>query len=104
MFEQIRTDVDSCTRKYVHVFAEFMENGEVCPRILYWKGDDDVEVAYEIKHASDPRPAHSQKAGGQGLLYDIIIEGRRKRLFYDDFERRFFVELPKPPFTANYGC
>jgi hypothetical protein len=104
MFGQIKTDVDSCTRRYVHVVAEFMDNGKVYPRILYWKGDDGIEVAYEIERPSDPRPAYSQKAGGQGLLYDVMIEGRSKRLFYDDYEGRFFVEQVKQPVTSNYGC
>ena len=78
-------------RVYVRVVADHQADGSVLPRMLYWCNDDGVEVPYVIDITSPGRPAHSRKAGGQGLLYNIVIRGKRRELYYDDFEGRFFV-------------
>ena len=93
MFGQIKNDDGSTfERIYVRVTADHKSDGSVFPCVLFWVDEDGIEVPYEIDRASTGRPAHAQKAGGQGLLYDITVEGRSRKLFYDDFEGRFFVE------------
>lgn len=82
-------------RVYVRVNADHMADGKVIPMILYWENEDEVEIAFMIDKILSVTPAHSRKVGGQGLLYRVMIEGREKSLFYDEFERRFFVEGKK---------
>ena len=79
-------------RKYVRVIADHLADGCVIPRILYWEDEDGLEIPYKISNKPKGRPAHSRKAGGQGLLYVVDIQGKSKELYYDDFEGRFFVE------------
>ena len=79
-------------RVYVHVDVAHGEDGSISPLVLYWKNEDNIEVPYKITRPSKPIPAHSRKAGGQGLLFHVTIEDRMRDLYYDDFEKRFFVE------------
>ena len=79
-------------RIYVRVTADHLSDGCVFPRVLFWLNDDGVEIPYEIDRSSKGSPAHARKAGGQGLLFHVNIQGYSKELFYDDFEGRFFVE------------
>ena len=95
MFGKLCTSEKEYTRVYVHVTADHLTDGSVLPRILHWVNEDDIEVPYEISRASKGYPAHSRKAGGQGILFRVVIQGKLRDLFYDDFEGRFFVEKEK---------
>lgn len=81
-------------RVYVKVNADFPADGEIVPRVLYWAEADGMEKPYAIDRILSVKPAHSRKAGGQGLLFAVRIQGREKSLFYDDFTRHFFIEQP----------
>lgn len=80
-------------RVYVHVLADHLADGRVVPRVLFWQLDQaDIEVLYKIDSSTYGEPAHARKAGGQGIRYVIEIHGKKRELYYDDFEGRFFVE------------
>ena len=55
-----------------------------------WKITDDGH-RYEIQRIKDICRAASLKAGGAGLRYTCVIDGRESHLFYED-NNMWFVE------------
>ena len=49
------------------------------PRSLTWEDG----VKYEIDRVKAVRPAHAERASGQGDRYTVMIEGREKYLFFE---------------------
>ena len=68
------------SKVYVNVMAEFTKDGRLLPRSFIWK---DGQV-YEIQRVTDVRRAASLKAGGVGIRYACIVNGRESHLFYED--------------------
>ena len=66
------------SKVYVNVMAEFTKDGRLLPRSFIWK---DGQV-YEIQRVTDVRRAASLKAGGVGIRYTCIVNGRESHLFY----------------------
>ncbi len=75
------------SKVYVNVMAEFTKDGRLLPRSFIWK---DGQV-YEIQRVTDVRRAASLKAGGVGMRYTCIVNGRESHLFYED-NNMWFVE------------
>lgn len=80
---------------YVDVTVEFDADGRMYPRSLIWEDG----MAYEIDRVKGVRPAHAERAGGQGDRYTIMVNGRERYLFFEhnaDFGGsnigRWFVE------------
>ena len=80
---------------YVRVQVEFMPEGRMLPRIIEWEDGR----KYEIDRVKDMRPAHAEKAGGQGDRYTIIVGRKERYLFFehsaefaDPFVGKWFVE------------
>lgn len=65
---------------YVNVMVEFTKDGKVIPRSFIWKDGQ----TYEIQRIKDVRRAASLKAGGVGVRYTCIINGRESHLFYEE--------------------
>lgn len=61
------------SKVYVNVMAEFTNDGRLLPRSFIWK---DGHV-YEIQKVTDVRRAASLKAGGSGIRYTCIVDGKR---------------------------
>lgn len=61
---------------YVNVMAEFTKDGRLLPRSFIWK---DGQI-YEIQKVTDVRRAASLKAGGVGMRYTCIVNGREMYL------------------------
>lgn len=61
------------SKVYVNVMAEFTNDGRLLPRSFIWK---DGHV-YEIQKVTDVRRAASLKAGGAGIRYTCIVDGKR---------------------------
>ncbi|MDR1629234.1 MAG: hypothetical protein LBS36_03340 [Oscillospiraceae bacterium] len=93
-------------KRFVEVLAYFDEDGRIYPKKLKWKdykSKDPAERAEEhpdetifvIGKILDVQPRASLKAGGQGLRYSCIIDGKEKHLFLED--NRWFVEAKIQP-------
>lgn len=78
--------MDSC-KVYVNVNAEFTKDGRLLPKSFVWK-DDHV---YEIQRVTDIRRAASLRAGGAGLRYTCIVDGKESHLYYED-NNMWFME------------
>lgn len=72
----------------VNVMAEFTKDGRLLPRSFIWK---DGQI-YEIQRVTDVRRAASLKAGGVGIRYTCIVNGRESHLFYEDNNMWFMEE------------
>lgn len=75
-------------KKYIEVAAHFDVNGNALPIMFWW----DDGKSYEIDKVLDVRRAASLKAGGIGIRYTCRILGRERYIFFDDYERKWFVE------------
>lgn len=75
-------------KKYIAVAAHFDVEGKVLPIMFWW----DDGKSYEIDKVMDIRRAASLKAGGIGFRYTCRILGRERYLYFDDYERKWFVE------------
>lgn len=78
--------MESC-KVYVEVNATFTSDGRLLPKSIIWK-DGHVYEIQKIKHITR---AASLKAGGVGLRYTCIIDGKESHLFYED-NNLWFVE------------
>ena len=76
------------SKVYVNVMAEFTNDGRLLPRSFIWK---DGHV-YEIQKVTDVRRAASLKAGGAGIRYTCIVDGKESHLFYEDNNMWFMEE------------
>ena len=72
---------------YVTVTAEFTKDGRLLPKSFVWK---DGHV-YQIQRVTDVRRAASLRAGGAGMRYTCIVDGKVSHLFYED-NNMWFVE------------
>lgn len=68
------------SKVYVNVMAEFTADGRLLPRSFIWKEGH----VYEIQKVTDVRRAASLKAGGAGMRYTCIVDGRESHLYYED--------------------
>lgn len=71
---------------FVKVRADHLLNGSVRPLML--RAEDGPIL--RIDRVTDVREAPSLKAGGQGIRYTCMIEGKQLYLFFD--EPYWFVE------------
>lgn len=72
---------------YVDVTAEFSAEGVLTPKSFRWT-DGNV---YEIQRIKDARRAASLKAGGVGMRYTCVVNGRDSFLYYED-NNQWFME------------
>ena len=72
---------------YVDVTAEFSKEGVLTPKSFRWT-DGSV---YEIQKIKDIRRSASLKAGGVGMRYTCVVNGRDSYLYYED-NNMWFME------------
>ena len=72
---------------YVDVNATFSKDGRLIPKSFIWTDGH----LYEIQKVKDVSRAASRKAGGVGIRYTCIIDGRESHLYYED-NNMWFVE------------
>ena len=77
-------------RKDVDVIVRHCADGKVIPLTIIWGDNDDQR--YDIDSIVFSRPCAAIEVGGAGILYQVMIGGRVKRLYYDDYAARYFVE------------
>lgn len=78
--------MESC-KVYVSVTAVFTKEGKLVPKSFVWKNGH----VYDIQKVTDVRRAASLRAGGAGLRYTCIVDGRESHLFYEE-NNLWFVE------------
>ena len=78
--------MENC-KVYVSVTAVFTKEGKLVPKSFVWKNGH----AYDIQKVTDVRRAASLRAGGAGLRYTCIVDGRESHLFYEE-NNLWFVE------------
>lgn len=71
---------------YVDVLAAFSRDGKLRPLVLKWEDGR----RYSIDRVIDVRRAASLKAGGIGIRYTCMVQGKQTYLFFE--EDRWFVE------------
>ena len=72
---------------YVDVDATFTKDGRLVPKSFIWMDDH----KYEIQRITHICRAASLRAGGVGLRYTCIIDGKISHLYYED-NNKWFVE------------
>ena len=80
------TRLENC-KVYVSVTAVFTKEGKLVPKSFVWKNGH----VYDIQKVTDVRRAASLRAGGAGLRYTCIVDGRESHLFYEE-NNLWFVE------------
>lgn len=79
-----------CQKIFVAVDVRFSPTGQMTPKAIHWSDGR----RFPIDEVTDMRKAASLKAGGRGIRYTCLIEGKQRYLFFED--PRWFVE-GKPP-------
>lgn len=82
-------------RRYLQVDAEFLPDGKVLPKTLYWESEDGTVLPFSIDRILDIERAACLKAGGFGLRYRCLIRGQRRELFLQE-DNRWFVAVKLP--------
>ena len=77
-------------RRYLLVEADFLPDGKVLPKILYWENEDGTVLPFPIDRVLDIERAACLKAGGLGLRYRCLIHGKQRELFLQA-DNRWFV-------------
>jgi len=77
----------SNTKVYVEVNAVFTEDGELMPVSFIWEDGH----KYVIDRVKTRQRCASRKAGGAGIRYTCMVEGRECSLFYEE-NYRWFME------------
>lgn len=75
-------------KTFVSVLVAYDVFGTIKPLSINWKDGTKfaIDQILEIKRAA------SLKAGGNGLRYTIRIENQITYLFFDELEKKWFVE------------
>ena len=75
------------SKVYVDVNATFSKDGRLIPKSFIWT---DGHV-YEIQRVKNVCRAASLRAGGVGMLYTCVVDGRESHLYYED-NNMWFLE------------
>lgn len=75
-----------CKKAYVFVNADIDKEGDIHPRFIRW----DNGLVYQIEKILYKCRAVSEKVGGGGIRYTILIKGHQSYLFHEG--TKWFVE------------
>ncbi len=76
----------SCRKAYVSVNLDVDEEGRICPRCIRWKNGRIFQIDRILYRCR----AASERVGGGGIRYTVLIGGRESFLFQEG--NRWFVE------------
>ena len=81
---------EACKVKvYVEVLVRYTAEGQVIPLSILWEDGH----RYQIDQVKSVERCASRKAGGCGLMYTCIVQGKETHLYYeDDSTGRWFLE------------
>lgn len=66
-------------KTYVEVIARFSKDGILMPVDVMWEDG----TKYHVDRVLRVERCASRKAGGVGIMYTCMIEGKRSHLFYE---------------------
>ena len=72
---------------YVDVMVKFNKDGIVSPMRFVWEDG----AIYDIDRVLEVKRAASVRAGGAGIMFTCLIDGRVSHLFYEE-NNKWFVE------------
>lgn len=75
-------------KEYIEVDAYFDTLGNVVPIAFWWD-----KKQYTVDKVLDVRRAASILAGDLGLRYTCRILGKERRIWFDDYNGKWFVEV-----------
>lgn len=75
-----------CHKAYVSVNLDVDENGVISPRLIRWQNGR----VFQIEKIKYKCRASSEKVGGGGIRYTVIIKGQESFLFQEG--NKWFVE------------
>ena len=74
---------------YVEVLVRFTAEGTVVPVSFLWEDGH----RYQIERVKKVQRCASRKAGGCGIMYTCIVQGKETHLYFeDDSAGRWFLE------------
>ncbi|MCR5404090.1 MAG: hypothetical protein K6E91_09800 [Butyrivibrio sp.] len=78
---------------YVETIVKFTDEGIVRPLSIEWEDG----TRYEISRVKDCVPGASRRAGGAGIMYTCIVDGKEIHLYYEDCPSgaKWFLESKK---------
>ena len=65
---------------YVDTIVEFTDEGMIRPLSIEWEDGR----KYEIQRVRHCAPSTSRRAGGAGLMYTCVVDGKDIHLYYED--------------------
>lgn len=87
MSRKVESAQKTVNRKvYVDVYALLSKEGDLLPKSFVW---EDGQI-YEIDRIKKKEMQASRKAGGTGLMYTCIVDGKECHLYYE--VDKFFME------------
>lgn len=76
-------------KRYINVITEIDKYGNLRPLYIRWDNNE----LFKIDKIIESRQAVSE-VGGNGLLFIVLIQGNRRKLFYEI--NRWFIESYNP--------
>ncbi len=76
-------------KRYINVITEIDKYGNLRPLYIRWDNNE----LFKIDKIIESRQAVSE-VGGNGLLFIVLIQGNRRKLFYEI--NRWFIESYTP--------
>ena len=83
---------------YIEVIVHVMPDGNTKPLLMIWD-DGKSRQKYEIDKVKEIRRGAAQKAGGMGMRYLVMMQGREKVLWYEN--PGWFVEVPENKYVER---
>lgn len=82
------------SERYIEVIARFLSQEDareraIVPLSIYWKDGRE----FPIDRVIDARPAASLRAGGYGIRFTVLIDGKQRFLWLEEGNERWFVEI-----------
>lgn len=88
---------DNEDKIYVEVDLRHTKEPKKIPRIVYYEKKNGEVISIEVLRVLDERPAASLKAGGVGMRYTCMLNGRQAPtlLYWESTTDKWFVERNK---------
>ena len=82
----------SLYKRYIPVVTLIGKEGEIKPLSIVWE-DMNGATVHKVDKILNIRKA-SSTVGGCGILYECMILGKKRKLFYE--KNRWFIECTRP--------
>lgn len=86
--EMAQSRAKDWNRHYVEVIAIHRYDGGLAPLCILWEDGR----AFRVSSTGDPQRTYCRNTGGCALRYAIVVSGRKRELYLDDYGH-WFVEV-----------